>query len=112
MGAASERIVVQATPREKRAIMAKARKLGMPIAELMRRVPVVYLVFDVLYAGEELLLARPLRERMVVLDELLAAEKVSHHRDTEAQRRTKGFFYILLFLYSVSLCLCGCFQFC
>lgn len=37
VAAASERIVVQATPREKRAIMAKARKLGMPVAELMRR---------------------------------------------------------------------------
>jgi len=56
-------------------------------AELMRRVPVVYLVFDVLYAGEELLLSRPLRERMVVLDELLAAEKVSHHGDAEAHRK-------------------------
>jgi DNA ligase-1 len=56
-------------------------------AELTRRVPVVYLVFDVLYAGEELLLERPLRERMRILDELLAAEKVTHHRDTEAQRK-------------------------
>jgi ATP-dependent DNA ligase I len=55
--------------------------------ELMRRVPVVYLVFDVLYAGEELLLGRPLRERMRILDELLAAEKVAHHRDTEVPRK-------------------------
>ncbi|HZE26069.1 MAG TPA: ATP-dependent DNA ligase [Terriglobales bacterium] len=44
-------------------------------AGLMRRVPVVYLVFDVLYAGGELLLQRPLRERMTVLDELLAAPR-------------------------------------
>jgi len=56
--------------------------------ELMRRVPVVYLVFDVLYAGEELLLGRPLRERMGILDELLAAEKRVHHRDTETPRKT------------------------
>jgi DNA ligase-1 len=56
-------------------------------AELMRRVPVVYLAFDLLYAGEELLLERPLRERMQILDELLAAEKVTHHRGTEAQRK-------------------------
>jgi len=55
--------------------------------ELMRRVPVVYLVFDALYAGEELLLERPLRERMKVLDDLLAAKKIVHHRDTESQRR-------------------------
>jgi DNA ligase-1 len=57
-------------------------------AELMRRVPVVYLVFDVLYAGDELLLERPLRERMRILDALLAAEKRVHHRDTEAQRKS------------------------
>ena len=56
-------------------------------AELMRRVPVVYLVFDVLYAGEELLLERPLRERMKILDGLLAAERVTDHRGTEPQRK-------------------------
>jgi DNA ligase-1 len=50
--------------------------------ELMRRVPVMYLVFDVLYADGELLLERPLRERMKVLDELLAAERKIHHGDT------------------------------
>ena len=37
MAAASERIVVQTTPQEKRAIVAKARKLRLPISELMRR---------------------------------------------------------------------------
>jgi DNA ligase 1 len=57
-------------------------------ADLMRRVPVVYLVFDVLYAGGELLLERPLRERMRILDELLAAEKRIHHSGTEATRKT------------------------
>ena len=56
-------------------------------AELMRRVPVVYLVFDVLYAGDELLLERPLRERMGALDYLLTAPKITHQRDTEAQRK-------------------------
>jgi hypothetical protein len=40
--AAVERIVVQATPQEKRAIVAKARKLGLPISELMRRGAVAY----------------------------------------------------------------------
>lgn len=34
---ATERIVVQATPDEKKAIAAKAKKLGLPISELMRR---------------------------------------------------------------------------
>ena len=37
MATANERIVVQTTAREKKAIAAKARKLGLPISELMRR---------------------------------------------------------------------------
>jgi DNA ligase-1 len=41
--------------------------------ELMRRVPVSYLVFDVLHAGGELLLEQPLCERGQILDALLAA---------------------------------------
>jgi hypothetical protein len=39
---AIERIVVQATPQEKKAIAAKARKLGLPISELMRRGAAAY----------------------------------------------------------------------
>jgi len=34
---AVERIVVQATVQEKKAIAAKAKRLGLPISELMRR---------------------------------------------------------------------------
>jgi len=37
MAAAVERIVVQTTAVEKRAITAKAKRLGLPISELMRR---------------------------------------------------------------------------
>jgi hypothetical protein len=37
MSAAVERIVVQATEKDKSAIAAKAKKLDMPISELMRR---------------------------------------------------------------------------
>lgn len=37
MSAAVERIVVQATAQEKKAIAAKAKRLGLPISELMRR---------------------------------------------------------------------------
>ena len=40
--AATERIVVQATPQEKRAISAKAKKLGLPVSELMRRGATAY----------------------------------------------------------------------
>jgi hypothetical protein len=35
--AATARIVVQATPTEKRSISAKAKSLGIPVSELMRR---------------------------------------------------------------------------
>lgn len=37
MAAAVERIVVQATAQDKKAIAAKAKKLEIPISELMRR---------------------------------------------------------------------------
>lgn len=42
MAAAIERIVVQATPQEKRAIAAKAKRLGLPLSELMRRGAAAY----------------------------------------------------------------------
>jgi DNA ligase-1 len=51
--------------------------------ELMRQVPVAYLVFDVFYAGGELLLERSLRERENILDTLLAAP-----RNSQAVRRS------------------------
>lgn len=39
---AIERIVVQATPQEKEAISAKAKRLGLPVSELMRRGATAY----------------------------------------------------------------------
>ncbi|WP_246867848.1 hypothetical protein [Rhizobacter sp. SG703] len=39
---AVERIVVQATSQEKKAIAAKAERLGLPISELMRRGAAAY----------------------------------------------------------------------
>lgn len=42
MAAAVERIVVQATAEEKKAIAAKAKRLGLPISELMRRGATAY----------------------------------------------------------------------
>src|SRR6202158_4808839 len=50
-------------------------------AKLMQDVPVAYLVFDVLYAGGELLLDRPLRERARIVSDLLAAPRsvIVHH---------------------------------
>jgi DNA ligase 1 len=56
---------------------------------LLREIPAAYVVFDVLYAGGELLIDRPLRERGRILDELLAAERtIVHHRATASQRKT------------------------
>ncbi|MEC5218688.1 hypothetical protein RCH09_003662 [Actimicrobium sp. GrIS 1.19] len=40
--AAIERIVVQATSQEKKTISAKAKRLGMPVSELMRRGATAY----------------------------------------------------------------------
>jgi hypothetical protein len=39
---AVERIVVQATAQEKKAIASKAKRLGLPVSELMRRGAVAY----------------------------------------------------------------------
>ena len=45
--------------------------------KLMQQVPVAYLVFDVLYAGGQLSMDRPLRERGELLDSLLSAPRTS-----------------------------------
>lgn len=42
MAGAVERIVVQATPQDKKAIAAKAKKLELPVSELMRRAAFAY----------------------------------------------------------------------
>jgi DNA ligase-1 len=43
--------------------------------KMLREVPVVFLVFDVLYVGGELVMDRPRRERARILDALLAAPR-------------------------------------
>jgi DNA ligase 1 len=58
--------------------------------KMLREVPVAFLAFDVLYAGGELMMDRTLRERAGILDALLEADrKATHHRVTEAQRKSK-----------------------
>jgi ATP-dependent DNA ligase I len=47
--------------------------------KMLREIPVAFLAFDVLYAGGELVMDRPLRERARILDELLAAPRRSFH---------------------------------
>ncbi len=58
--------------------------------KMLHEIPVAYLVFDVLYAGAELMIDRPLRERAVVLDELLAAPQkiLAHEVHKDSRRKT------------------------
>jgi DNA ligase 1 len=55
--------------------------------KMLREIPVAYLVFDVLYAGGELLIDRPLRERGLILDALLREESLKRrgHRGTQGK---------------------------
>jgi DNA ligase-1 len=46
--------------------------------KMLREIPVAYVAFDVLYAGGQLLIDRPLQERARVLDELLTKENLNH----------------------------------
>jgi DNA ligase-1 len=57
--------------------------------ELLRAVPVAYLVFDVLYAHGELVIDRPWRERAALLDELFAARKKAPPSSASPRRREK-----------------------
>jgi DNA ligase 1 len=67
--------------------------------KLMRDVPVAYLIFDVLCAGNELLIDQPLSERAKKLDGLLAAPRNTiHHGDTEARRKHRELQSILDFV--------------
>jgi DNA ligase 1 len=58
--------------------------------DLLRRVPVVYMVFDVIYAGKELLLDSPLRERTKILDQLMTDLVPTNHRGTDTPRKSSG----------------------
>ena len=55
--------------------------------KMLRDVPVAYLVFDVLYAGEQLLLNLPLHERVEILGRLLASRKPVAAQSLDSQAR-------------------------
>jgi DNA ligase-1 len=55
--------------------------------KMLREIPVAYLVFDVLYAGGELLLNHPLHERSGILERLLASRQPVLARARESQAR-------------------------
>src|SRR5438105_6782508 len=54
--------------------------------EMILRVPVAYLVFDVIYAGGELLIDRPLRERAEILNGLLKAPRAGARARSREQQ--------------------------
>ena len=94
MPAAVERIVVQATPEDKQAIVEKARKLALPISELMRRGAFAYQSDE---ASEELAMladaAGAAAERAVAaIDDALAFIAASNRRmaAVESKRRKRA----------------------
>src|SRR5882672_1652570 len=60
--------------------------------KMLREIPAAFLAFDVLYAGGELLIDRPLRERALILDELLAEKNLKHrgHRGAQGRAGSQG----------------------
>jgi DNA ligase-1 len=58
--------------------------------KILREIPVAFVAFDVLYAGGELLIDRPLRERALVLDELIQNLKHGGQRTVQGKPNTQG----------------------
>jgi DNA ligase-1 len=58
-------------------------------AKMLRDTPVAYLAFDVLYAGGQLLIDRPLAERAAILEELLAGRTGIYHGTTGSLRTSE-----------------------
>ena len=80
-------IVAWEEPGRARPFSVLQQRLGRKkVSETMlREIPVAYLVFDVLYAGGDLLIDRPLRERARILDELLGEKNLKHRGHRGAQ---------------------------
>jgi hypothetical protein len=95
VAAAVERIVVQTTAEEKKAIVAKARKLGVGISELMRRGAAAYAPDDENEAlGALADAARAAAERAgAAIDDALAFVEASNRRiaarEAEARPRRR-----------------------
>ena len=92
MTTATERIVVQATPQEKKSITAKAKKLGLPVSELMRRGAAAY---EPAEAENELAAlasaAKTAAERAIAsIDDSLLFIKASNKRIAEMETNAKS----------------------
>ncbi|HLV89199.1 MAG TPA: hypothetical protein VKV39_19605 [Candidatus Sulfotelmatobacter sp.] len=59
--------------------------------KLLRENPVAYLVFDIFYSGESLVIDRPLSDRARILDELLAAERAPNQNSASRSQGTLAF---------------------
>jgi DNA ligase 1 len=70
---------------------ALGRRLGRKKVseQLMREVPVAYVVFDLLYAHGELQIDRPLNERARMLDDLLASRSPNSRARTSSHHQPK-----------------------
>lgn len=91
MAGAVERIVVQATAQQKKAIAAKAKKLGLPISELMRRGASAYQATE---ADEELSAltdaAKAAAERAAAsIDDAIAFIEASNTRIAKMEEEAK-----------------------
>jgi hypothetical protein len=91
MAAAIARIVVQATEQDKKAIAAKARKLKLPVSELMRRGAFAY---EPAETSEELLAladtAQAAAERAgAAIDAALAFVEASNRRIEEMESKAR-----------------------
>ncbi|MGH8684222.1 MAG: plasmid mobilization protein [Nitrosospira sp.] len=91
---AVERIVVQATPQQKKAIVLKAKKLGLPVAELMRRGATAYEPAEA-DADEELGVladrAKAAADRASgAIDDVLAFVETSNNRIAAMEAKASG----------------------
>jgi DNA ligase-1 len=57
---------------------------------MLREIPVAFVAFDILYAGGELLIDRPLQERARALDELIKKLKHREHKGTQRKIGKQG----------------------
>lgn len=92
MAAAVERIVVQATAQDKQAIAAKAKRLDLPVSELMRRGAFAY---EAAEADEEIAVladaAQAAAERAgAAIDDALDFIEASNRRIAEMEARARA----------------------
>lgn len=89
MNAAVERIVVQTTPQEKKAIAEKARQLNMTVSELMRSGAAEYAPPDVDLLALARVAEASATRSMAAIDEALANIAASNARIAALEAKAK-----------------------